>query len=191
MMHVDRPSPGDSKKFLEHRAHLKQKERQTKIKDIILALIIVFAMGGLYGLHFGDDFNEYGDYPVTEFDVKHFNSDKTYNDYIASKDINRNIPTTKTNKQPKNVLSINGHLETYEEIKFLVKGFDPSALYLLDYGDGRKVELGGKEVFYRYSRPGFFKVKLFVEVEGIRHLLFSKMLDIAEAPEILSYGGER
>ena len=78
MKHVDRPSPGDSKKFLEHRAHIKQKEKQTKQNHSFLLIIILFALGGLYGLLIDDDFNEFGDYPVTVIDVKHYEPDNAY-----------------------------------------------------------------------------------------------------------------
>ena len=71
-----------------------------------------------------------------------------------------------------------GEYETNVPIRFTMEDFDERRTYWFSFGDGSRVSCRNGKVEHTYSRPGKYKVKVYLEKDGAMDLIWSKQMTV-------------
>jgi len=160
--------------YIEDLRDNESRNKKDKIENLLVLCLLLFGLVGFYAASQGMFSSNEGAKARMHGSGKIHNSSNDYDKH--------NTYATKSKDEV--ALTIKGLKETYEELTFVVNGYDPNVMYIVDYGNGTKEKINSGKVTYRYPRAGFFEVELLVEYAGGIRKLFTDELNIADAPEI-------
>ncbi len=71
---------------------------------------------------------------------------------------NTNYNSSKIHRKRSNWIKYNGVMETNANIQFILDGYDRTAQYLFDFGDGITKKCRSKKISHAYVKPGKYTV---------------------------------
>lgn len=84
-------------------------------------------------------------------------------------------------------LFIEGAMEKGIPVRFSIPAYNEQVRYVLDLGNGVRMEMTAPEAEYAYRRSGVYKVKLMAEYQGSKKLLHTETLYIGEDSEVAGF----
>ena len=144
-------------------AHIKEDENK-RLSGFLFWLVLIFIGCSLIFYLFV--INPVGD---TYSDVQSFEENKELIDNDNNDNNNKRYDHKKDNvlRKRKNWIEYDGNLEANASITFKINGYDTSAKYIFDFGDGTTKKCRSYRISHAYSKPGKYTVSAKVSYNDV------------------------